>query len=192
VDSDGDGIVDGLDNCPTTRNADQNTILCSSTTYEPLPSCQASLLLARSDELDRPVLIIEITSGPDTEGAEQPECGEDSPVMGEPPNWQEVWRDDRIYLLADESALTVAHELEIPGVDVDDDVEQGELGTAEITALLERALDGPAAAEMALAVTEAAADRLPSAIWDRIVQLNPALAEATLGTDQVVIEDDDS
>ena len=192
VDSDGDGVNDDLDNCPNDQNPDQRDV-CSSTTLRPGGGCSAALFAARPAGLLRPVLIVEYRHESAIGGeAGRPTCGESTPMII-PDGWRTVSStDDRVYILADDSVFVEAGGgVEIPGVDVDRTrrPETVELGNDELRAVIEDSLNGPAASEVAAAVTQAAAETLSADTWRALSELNPALVVGG-GSEQVVVGDD--
>ena len=99
VDSDGDGVDDGIDNCPNDHNPDQRDI-CSSTTVKPSGGCRASLFVARPAELNRPLLVVEFADVEAVE-ADRPTCDEGTPLLILPPGWREVSSSGRlVYVLS--------------------------------------------------------------------------------------------
>lgn len=189
ADADGDGVDDGIDNCPNDNNPDQRDV-CSSTTIAPGGACTtASLFVVRTAELDRPLLAVAFV---DAAEADAPACGEGEPIIIPPSGWREILtRGDVVYLLADEALVDEpGGGVEIPDADFDKTrrPEPLELGPDEVAAVIEGALDGPAASEVAAAVNEAAAETLPSDTWRRVVELNPTLEGVVPGTDQVATE----
>jgi len=192
-DSDGDGVDDATDNCPNDENPEQDDV-CSETTIRPGGACRATLFIARPNELSRPLLIVAFSNGPiDTLDADRPSCEEGTPMELNPPaGWRVVAVDaDVVYILADESASDEPTGLDIPGAELDASrpPQFVEMPTDDIIAVIDESLAGPAASDVAQAVTAEAEATLPGETWRRIVDRNPSLGQAVVGTDQVVIGD---
>jgi hypothetical protein len=179
VDSDGDGVPDGSDNCPHDKNPDQRN-MCSSTTKAPHGACRASVFFIRVPALSRPLVAVAFGAEPISALSDtRVECPEGNPRVDPPNGWKDIFAADGIvYVLADESAAnSPAGGLHISDAEYDQTghPRPASLSAAAITTIIKGSLDRSAASDVAHAVTSKAT--LPDETWRRLIGLNRSLKD---------------